>query len=62
MATSYTKEVKPGNTGNTALTWDQANYTWDAITGTWDAPLAISATSFTKETKPTSSYTKETKP
>lgn len=52
MPTSFTKEIKPGSTGNANLTWDQATYTWNAITGTWDAPLAVAATVFTKETKP----------
>lgn len=62
MATTYTKEAKPGNGGDITLTWDEATESWNDISGTWDAPLAIAATAYTKETKHATAFTKEPKP
>lgn len=62
MVTTYTKEIKPGQQSDPSLTWDEANYTWNEITGTWDNPLELASTSFSKESKPVTSFTKEAKP
>ena len=56
MSTAYTKELKPGGV-DIYLTWDEAVYTWNDILGTWDSPI-VALTGFTKESKPSTSYTK----
>ncbi len=59
MATTYVKEPKPGAIGNSALTWDDMTESWDDVVGTWDDPRGLDATGYTKETKPTTTFTKD---
>ena len=56
MATSFTKEIKPGLSGDATLTWNDLTETWNEIVGTWDEPRGSDATSYTKETKPFTQY------
>ena len=59
MPTEYTKENKPGQAAQLTLTWNEATRSWEDTPGTWDEPMKVDATSFTKETKPDTSFTKE---
>lgn len=60
--TSFTKEMKPTGQANPNATWDDMDMTWNDVTGTWDAPIPMLATTFTHEAKPTTSFTRESKP
>lgn len=65
MATTYTKETKPGSSGTTdALTWDDATMSWDDADFTWDSiGGTAAATGYTKEFKVSSTnYQKEDRP
>lgn len=57
--TTFTKESKP-NGVLVFITWDEATMDWTSAIFTWDTSYTGSAlTTFTKETKPTTSFTKE---
>ena len=62
MTTAFTKEVKPGSPGDVTLTWDDMLENWNEVSGTWNLPRFKAATTFAKESKPTTSPTKESKP
>ncbi|MBX4215419.1 hypothetical protein KW797_00490 [Candidatus Parcubacteria bacterium] len=63
MSTTFYKEPKPGVRGDATLDWAHATFSWNAAVGTWDNPGMADATAFTKETKPAAlSITRESKP
>jgi hypothetical protein len=62
MPTTITKETKPTSLSSTTRRWDDATETWDDATYTWDDSTQFSVSGLTKESKPSNSITKESKP